>query len=65
MDYITAKQAGIKWCITERRVQILCEQGRIIGVQRLGNVWAIPSDAQKPEDARKTRYKSPHRSVKA
>ena len=36
MEYITAKEAAIKWGISERRVQLLCEQGRIIGVQRLG-----------------------------
>jgi hypothetical protein len=58
MEYITAKEAGLKWGITERRVQILCEQGRITGVQRFGNAWAIPNNALKPEDARKTRHKS-------
>lgn len=53
MDYITAKEAGIAWGISERRVQVLCEQGRIAGVQRLGKSWAIPKDARKPLDARK------------
>lgn len=42
MEYITAKQAGEKWNISERRVQLLCEQGRIEGVYRLGKAWAIP-----------------------
>ena len=53
MDYITAKEAGKAWRISERRVQVLCEQGRIVGVQRLGKSWAIPKDAEKPLDARK------------
>ena len=53
MDYITAKEAGKAWEISERRVQVLCEQGRIVGVQRLGKSWAIPKDAEKPLDARK------------
>ncbi|SHH04079.1 helix-turn-helix domain-containing protein [Desulforamulus hydrothermalis] len=52
MEYMTAKEAAQKWNITVRRVQVLCTQGRIQGAMRLGNVWAIPKDAQKPSDAR-------------
>lgn len=59
MEYITAKEAGIMWGISERRVQVLCEQGRIDGVQRLGKVWAIPKEAKKPIDARKTQKEKP------
>jgi len=52
MDYITAKQAAEKWHISQRRVQILCVQGRIRGAVRLGWAWAIPKDAKKPIDLR-------------
>ncbi|MTI85381.1 MAG: helix-turn-helix domain-containing protein [Firmicutes bacterium] len=57
MDYITTKEAAEKWGITERRVQVLCRQGKISGVARLGWAWAIPKDATKPKDHRKTRHK--------
>jgi len=53
MEYITAKEAANKWGISERRVQILCEQCRIVGIQRFGKAWAIPVDAEKPTDKRK------------
>lgn len=53
MDYITPKEASQKWGISERRIQKLCEEGRIDGVVRFSKVWAIPKDAQKPADARK------------
>lgn len=53
MGYITASQAAEKWNISQRRVQILCAQDRIEGVIKLGENWAIPDDAQKPEDNRK------------
>ena len=53
MEYMTAKEAAQKWHISERRVQVLCEQNRIRGVQRLGKAWAIPIDAEKPSDKRK------------
>ena len=53
MEYMTAKEAATRWEISERRVQVLCEQGRIDNVQRLGKAWAIPQNAIKPTDARK------------
>lgn len=59
MEYITAKEAGIMWSISERRVQVLCEQGRIDGVQRLGKAWAIPKEAKKPIDARRIQKENP------
>ena len=57
MDYISAQQAADKWDIKVRRVQKLCEDGRIDGIVRFGHTWMIPKDAVKPSDARKTRYK--------
>lgn len=53
MEYMTASQAAKKWSISQRRVQILCSEGRIPGVFKLGEAWAIPADTQKPEDKRR------------
>lgn len=53
MNYISIAEAAEKWGITPRRVQVLCNQGRIPGVAKLGRAWAIPKDAEKPADARK------------
>ena len=53
MAYITAGQTAKRWSISQRRVQILCSQGRIPGVFKLGDAWAIPDDANKPTDYRK------------
>ena len=53
MEYMTASQAAKKWSISQRRVQILCAEGRIPGVFKLGEAWAIPADTQKPEDKRR------------
>ena len=50
---MTAGQASEKWGISQRRVQVLCAEGRIPGVFKLGEVWAIPSDIEKPEDKRR------------
>jgi len=56
MDYISVQQAAGKWGISVRRIQKLCEDNRIDGVVRFGRIWMIPRDADKPDDARKTRY---------
>ena len=53
--YISVKQAAEKWGISDRRVRILCSEGKIPGVIRDGRRWKIPKDAEKPVDGR---YKS-------
>lgn len=53
MEYMTASEAAKKWNISQRRVQILCDNKRIDGVFKLGENWAIPVTASKPYDARK------------
>ena len=62
---MTANEAAEKWNISHRRVLTLCKENRINGVAMLGNMWIIPIDSEKPEDARKTRYNySEEKSVK-
>ena len=52
MEYMSISQAAEKWGITPRRIQVLCKQDRIPGAERIGYVWAIPMDAERPKDAR-------------
>ena len=52
MEYISVKEAAEKWGLSTRRIQILCTGGRINGADRIGNMWVIPKDAEKPKDAR-------------
>ena len=53
MKYMTASQAATKWHISQRRVQLMCAQGRIAGSFKLGENWAIPEETEKPADKRK------------
>lgn len=53
LQYITARDAAIKWNISPRRVSKLCSENRISDVAIVGNMWLIPRDAEKPADARK------------
>lgn len=56
MEVMSAREAADKWGISQRRVAVLCTEKRIAGATRVGNMWIIPTNAQKPIDARSTRY---------
>lgn len=50
--YMTIKEASEKWNIGQRRINTLCQDGRIEGTSKFGKSWAIPVDATKPKDER-------------
>ena len=52
MDFISAKEAAGKWGISQRRVEVLCLNGQVHGVERMGSMWLIPKSAEKPIDGR-------------
>ncbi len=56
MDYMSAREAADKWGISQRRVAVLCAENRIDNATIVGNMWIIPSTAEKPLDARSIRY---------
>lgn len=53
--FMSVNEAAKKWGISDRRVRILCSEGKISGAYRQGRAWKIPVDAVKPADGR---YKS-------
>lgn len=57
INLITVKQASKKWNVSERRVQKLCNEGRIKGATRFGRAWMIPSTAVLPSHSKD---KQPH-----
>lgn len=52
MEYLSIKQTAEKWVISVRRIQVLCSEGRIPGAMKIGSYWAIPDEADKPDDQR-------------
>jgi Fic family protein len=52
VKYISTKGASEKWGISDRRIRVLCNEGRIEGAIKIGRNWSIPLDAIKPVDAR-------------
>lgn len=51
-DYMTLREASEVWGIGARRINTLCVEGRIEGATRIGNMWVLPRNATKPDDAR-------------
>ena len=50
--YITVRQASEKWGISDRRVRVLCSEGKIPGAYQEGRTWKIPYDVIRPTDRR-------------
>lgn len=48
LDYLTVKEAGETWNISGRMVTVYCNNGKIKGAVKKGNLWLIPVDAEKP-----------------
>jgi len=53
--FMTVKQASEKWGIYDRRIRVLCSEGKIPSAYQEGRGWIIPADAKKTVDGR---YKS-------
>ena len=65
MDFMSAREAADKWGISQRRVAVLCSENRIDNATMVGNMWIIPTTAEKPTDARSVRYtKNDEKSLK-
>ncbi len=57
MEYMEVREASEKWGLQERRVTLLCRDGRIEGAKKVGKLWLIPNDAEKPVDKRTKGYR--------
>jgi Fic family protein len=60
MNYISIKEASERWQISDRRIRVLCIEGRIAGATKVGRNWSVPEDAVKPADAREGKKKAYH-----
>ena len=63
--YISVQKAAKKWGLSDRRVRLLCEQGRIAGAFHEGRAWKIPAEALRPVDARRKDKPNLHEVIAA
>ncbi len=52
MEYLKISQIAEAWGISARRIQVLCQKGKIEGAVRFGRDWMIPRGATRPIDGR-------------
>lgn len=57
VKYISITEASHRWKISDRRIRVLCAEGRIEGAVKFGRNWSIPINAVKPTDARESTKK--------
>lgn len=46
--YVKAEEMAVRWDVSVRQVQLLCQSGKIKNASKFGNVWAIPESTPKP-----------------
>lgn len=46
--FLTVEEVANSWKISQRRVQVLCREGRVSGAEKRGGIWFIPISTQKP-----------------
>jgi hypothetical protein len=56
-DLMTTTEAAELWGITMRRVQVLCDLGKVEGAVRMGRTWIIPKGTPRPIDGRTKKAK--------
>ena len=61
MVYISVAEAAERWQLSERRVQKFARDGRIPGAKKFSGSWAIPEDAARPQDPRKSDGAAPQK----
>lgn len=50
--FMSVKEASERWGISDRRVRVLCSEGKVPGAFQEGRGWKIPVDVEKPADGR-------------
>lgn len=46
--YVKAEDMAVRWNVSVRQVQLMCQNGKIKDASKFGNVWAIPENTPKP-----------------
>lgn len=51
MEFMSSREAAIRWGISEKQVAVLCSTNRIKNAIMLNDKWIIPSNTNKPNDS--------------
>lgn len=59
MEFMTTRDTAIQWGLTNRMIQYYCKEGKIKGAFKIGTMWLVPKNAERPSDGR-TKGKGKH-----
>jgi len=59
MEFMTTRDAAIQWGLTNRMIQYYCKEGKIKGAFKIGTMWLLPKNTERPLDGR-TKRKEKH-----
>lgn len=48
----TCRQLASEWKLSERTINDLCKKGKLSGAIKVGRIWQIPDDTERPADGR-------------
>lgn len=54
LKWITTEELAARWSVTAKHITYLLDRGRIPG-KKVGNVWIIPADVERPAPRKKGR----------
>lgn len=54
LKWITTEELAARWGVTPKHITYLLDRGRILG-KKVGNVWIIPADVERPEPRKRWR----------
>ena len=52
IGYITVSEIAKRWKVNPRAIQVMCLKGKIQGAEKIGNMWMIPTETERPVDKR-------------
>lgn len=50
--YITVSEIAKRWKVNPRTILVMCFKGKIQGDEKIGNMWMIPAETERPVDER-------------
>ena len=56
IEFVSVQEIAKSWQISERRVRMLCAEGKISGARHDDGRWLVPAAAPRPVDGRSLRY---------
>ena len=52
IDISSVSEIAKRWKVNPRSIKVMCKKGKIQGAEKIGNMWMIPTETERPVDER-------------